>query len=207
MVRSKSYIEGSTSQYRPIKPAQAALIIDFRAREHTAPDCGCAMLTAVYETMLRLRATSLSRKLETVGGDAGTGQTWLAFGNWRWPFSGLVVERSFSPRRMDNLTSIIPTDYISVDIFEQEYDTGKTNHSMSICLSVYHCDSKTRFFIYKKSSILYINIFFTSAVFIRSNFKTGVHFRQTMARNTEVMLLLQDEIHFILHDVQADGKL
>lgn len=64
MVRSKSYIEGSTSQYRPIKPVQAALIIDFRARGHTAPDCGCAMLTAVCETMLRLKATSLRRKLE-----------------------------------------------------------------------------------------------------------------------------------------------
>lgn len=67
--------EGSTSQYRPIKPVQAALIIDFRARGHTAPDCACAMLTAVYETMLRLKATSLRHKLGTVGGDAGTGQT------------------------------------------------------------------------------------------------------------------------------------
>ena len=51
------------------------LIIDFRARGHTAPDCGCAMLTAVCETMLRLKATSLRRELGTVGGDAGTGQT------------------------------------------------------------------------------------------------------------------------------------
>lgn len=41
--------------------------------------------------MLRLKATSLRRKLGTVGGDAGTGQTWLAFGNLHWPLSGLVV--------------------------------------------------------------------------------------------------------------------
>lgn len=169
MVRSRSYKAGSTGQHRPIKPVQAAMIINFRARGHTAPDCGCTMLTAVGETMLRLKATSPRRKMGTVGGDAGTwlafGIWHLAFGNWHWPLTGLVVYHLLPLPEALGQTNLYITDRLSVDIFD-----GKVQlRPITARLSVFRSPSRLQdeiFILYTEVyRVLYHHKFFHTSVY------------------------------------------
>lgn len=119
----------------------------------------------------------------------------LAFGNWRWPLSGLVVYHLLPLPEALGQTNLYITDRLSVDIFNGKVQLRPITARLSVFRSpsrlqdevfilyteVDYLSTNTEYSIIIKFFIsLYINFVFTifyrhHAVFYQKQFKIGFH--------------------------------